>query len=235
MVASEVPPAAGDSSNGRAHVLLVDDDWICREVATEILRANGVGVTAASSGSQALELLGTTRFDLVLMDLQMPGMGGIEAARRIKANPGTATLPVIAMSADTFDDEAERLSEAGMDDYVNKPVEPDALVEILRRWLPAHRVAPRGVVTCTCISHSTKKMHGQVTLIARPLPRGEGRGEGSPVMSDRSISSQPLTAPFRIASSASSSRGVAPARTPSEPLSPRESAARPSHPPLAKV
>ena len=145
MVASEVPPAAGDSSNGRAHVLLVDDDWICREVATEILRANGVGVTAASSGSQALELLGTTRFDLVLMDLQMPGMGGIEAARRIKANPGTATLPVIAMSADTFDDEAERLSEAGMDDYVNKPVEPDALVEILRRWLPAHRVAPRGV------------------------------------------------------------------------------------------
>ena len=135
-VASEVPPAAGDSSNGRAHVLIVDDDWICREVASEILRANGVGVTSASSGSEALGLLGTTRFDLVLMDLQMPDMGGIEAARRIKANPRTASLPVIAMSADTFDGEADRLSDAGMDDYVNKPVEPDALAEILRRWLP---------------------------------------------------------------------------------------------------
>ena len=142
-VARDAPPA-GDSAHNGAHVLLVDDDWICREVASEILRANGVGVTSVSSGSEALGLLGKMRFDLVLMDLQMPDMGGIEAARRIKANPGTATLPIIAMSADTFDDESERLTEAGMDDYVNKPVEPDALVEILRRWLPGHRPATRG-------------------------------------------------------------------------------------------
>jgi two-component system sensor histidine kinase/response regulator len=134
-------PALESPANG-AHVLLVDDDWICREVATEILRANGVGVTSASSGSEALSLLGSTRFDLVLMDLRMPEMGGIEAARRIKANPETARVPIIAMSADRLD-EAESLSDTGMDDYVNKPVEPDALVEILRRWLPAHRATTR--------------------------------------------------------------------------------------------
>ena len=132
---SPVAHTAPTPRNG-AHVLLVDDDWICREVAAEILRANGVGVTAAASGSEALDLLGTTGFDLVLMDLQMPDMGGIEAARRIKANPGTERLPIIAMSADVFDDETARLSESGMDDYVNKPVEPEALVAILHRWLP---------------------------------------------------------------------------------------------------
>jgi signal transduction histidine kinase/DNA-binding response OmpR family regulator/ligand-binding sensor domain-containing protein len=134
-------PGLESPTNG-AHVLLVDDDWICREVATEILRANGVGVTSAQSGREALGLLGSTPFDLILMDLRMPDMGGIEAARRIKANPETARLPIIAMSADTLD-EAESLADTGMDDYVNKPVEPDALVEVLRRWLPAHRASTR--------------------------------------------------------------------------------------------
>jgi signal transduction histidine kinase/CheY-like chemotaxis protein/ligand-binding sensor domain-containing protein len=135
-----LPAAAGDSTSNGSHVLLVDDDWICREVAVAMLSGNRVGVTAASSGREALELLATKRFDLVLMDLQMPDMGGIETARRIKANPGTAKLPVIAMSSDTFDGEPARLAEAGLDDYVAKPVEPKALAEVLGRWLPASRV-----------------------------------------------------------------------------------------------
>jgi len=124
-----------------AQVLLVDDDWICREVATEILRSNGVGVTAVASGSDALTLLEVKHFDLVLMDLHMPNMSGIEAARRIKANPHTSRLPVIAMSADTFDGESARLTETGMDDHVPKPVEPETLTAVVGRWLPARRDA----------------------------------------------------------------------------------------------
>jgi CheY-like chemotaxis protein len=76
------------------------------------------------------------------MDLHMPKMSGVETARRIKANAATAKLPVIAMSADTFDGEAARLAETGMDDYVAKPVEPDALVAAVERWLPQNSGAP---------------------------------------------------------------------------------------------
>jgi len=124
--------AAAAPPNG-VNVLVVDDDWICREVATEILRGNGVGVTTAASGGEALELLDRTRVDLVLMDLQMPTMSGVETARRIKST--RARLPIIAMSADTLDGDSTRLSETGMDDYLMKPVEPDALLATVRRWL----------------------------------------------------------------------------------------------------
>jgi CheY-like chemotaxis protein/anti-sigma regulatory factor (Ser/Thr protein kinase) len=132
-------PAVASSANG-TNVLLVDDDWICREVATEILRGNGLGVTTASSGEQALDFLHQTRFDLVLMDLHMPDMGGVETTRRIRANPETARIPIIAMTADTFDGEATRLAQTGMDDYVVKPVEPSTLATVVNRWLPARSV-----------------------------------------------------------------------------------------------
>ena len=128
-----IPAAAAEVGGSTPNILVVDDDWICREVATEILRGNGVGVTTAASGGEALELLDRTRFDLVLMDLQMPTMSGIETARRIKS--ARARLPIIAMSADTLDGDSTRLSETGMDDYVMKPVEPDALLATVRRWL----------------------------------------------------------------------------------------------------
>ena len=133
---AEATPRAEESPQG-ANVLLVDDDWICREVATEILRASGVGVTVAASGSEALELFDRAQFDLVLMDLQMPKMSGIETARRMKSNAKSARLPIIAMSADALDGDSARLAETGMDDYLCKPVEPDALLAVVRRWLNA--------------------------------------------------------------------------------------------------
>jgi signal transduction histidine kinase/CheY-like chemotaxis protein/ligand-binding sensor domain-containing protein len=117
------------------HVLLVDDDAICRDVATEILHHNGVAVTAVASGSEALEELDGRRFDLVMIDLRMPVMSGIETTRRIRAKTRSARIPIVAMSADTFDGEPARLAEAGMDDYVTKPVEPAAVKAMLGRWL----------------------------------------------------------------------------------------------------
>jgi signal transduction histidine kinase/CheY-like chemotaxis protein/ligand-binding sensor domain-containing protein len=132
-VAPPTPAAVAEVGGPTPNVLVVDDDWICREVATEILRGNGVGVTTAASGGEALDLLDRTRVDLVLMDLQMPTMSGVETARRIKS--ARARLPIIAMSADTLDGDSTRLSETGMDDYLMKPVEPDALLATVRRWL----------------------------------------------------------------------------------------------------
>jgi signal transduction histidine kinase/CheY-like chemotaxis protein/ligand-binding sensor domain-containing protein len=116
----------------RGSVLLVDDDWICREVAQELLRGCGVSVTTASSGAEALTLVGESHFDLVFMDLRMPGMDGVETTRRIRATAGKGRLPIIAMSAESGDG-----ASATMDDAISKPVEPAALAGALDKWLPA--------------------------------------------------------------------------------------------------
>jgi signal transduction histidine kinase/CheY-like chemotaxis protein/ligand-binding sensor domain-containing protein len=119
--------AAPVAAEGRS-VLLVDDDSICRQIAQELLRGHGISVTSATNGREAVDLARKQKFDLVLMDLRMPGMDGIEATRHIKALQGMDRLPIIAMSAEPADHE-------GMDDAISKPVEPEALNAALRRWL----------------------------------------------------------------------------------------------------
>jgi CheY-like chemotaxis protein len=120
----------------------VDDDWICREVAGELLKGHGVLVTPAETGRDALGLLGRGGFDLVLTDVNMPEMDGVEVARRIKADPALRGTPIVAMTAESFDDTRERFAEIAVDAYLAKPVEPDALTEVLSRFLPASQ-APR--------------------------------------------------------------------------------------------
>jgi signal transduction histidine kinase/DNA-binding response OmpR family regulator/sugar lactone lactonase YvrE len=128
----KVPSSRSDE---KASVLLVDDDWICREVAQELLRASGVVVTLAASGREAMDLIGRKQFDLVFMDVQMPEMDGVETTRRIRAEPGMERMPIIAMSADPFQKDGESIA-GGMDDYLVKPVEPESLQAMLTRWLP---------------------------------------------------------------------------------------------------
>ena len=76
-------------------------------------------------------------FDLVLMDVQLPHMDGMAATRAIRALPGGGNLPIIAMTANAFAEDRRRCLEAGMNDHVGKPVNPDALYQCLARWLPA--------------------------------------------------------------------------------------------------
>ncbi|HJW93202.1 MAG TPA: response regulator [Thermoanaerobaculia bacterium] len=120
---------AYESGTSSRNVLVVDDDWICRQVAQELLQGQGVSVTTASSGREAVDLASKSQFDLVFMDVQMPEMDGIETTRRIKSSPGLARIPVIAMTADDT-------PAPGMDDQILKPVEPEALASALSRWLP---------------------------------------------------------------------------------------------------
>ena len=131
--------AVSDDADGR-RVLLVDDDTVCRLVSEEGLRALGLQVTPVASGEAALHAFEQASFDLVLMDLQMPGMGGVETARRIRTLPKRRAIPMIAMTADSFEGEPARFAETGMDDFIGKPIDPVALAELVRRWLPVEPV-----------------------------------------------------------------------------------------------
>ena len=130
--ARDVAPAA---LRGR-RVLLVEDNELNRFVATELLcDVAGMDVTLADNGQQALDHLAAAAFDLVLMDIQMPGMDGLQATRLIRANPALARLPVIAMTAHAMAGDREKSRAAGMNDHVTKPFEPAQLFETMLRWL----------------------------------------------------------------------------------------------------
>jgi signal transduction histidine kinase len=115
-------------------VLLAEDNPVNQKLATTLLTRWGHRVTAAANGAEAIAALGRERFDAVLMDIHMPGMDGLEATRRIRAMAdGTARIPIVAMTADALDGDALACLEAGMDDYVAKPVDPARLLAALNR------------------------------------------------------------------------------------------------------
>jgi len=117
--------------------LLVEDNAINREVARGLLRGLGLSVDEAVGGVEALPLLGRERYDVVLMDIQMPGMDGLEATTRIRAIPELQDLPVVAMTAHAMHGDRERFLAAGMSDYISKPIDEESLSEVLSRWIPA--------------------------------------------------------------------------------------------------
>jgi signal transduction histidine kinase/DNA-binding response OmpR family regulator len=121
------------SVRGR-HVLLVEDDPLNREVAGELLAALELRVTSVVNGAEALrQLASDPSIDLVLLDIQMPVMDGLETIRRLR--PGHPDLPVIAMTANNLSGDRERCLQAGMSDYLAKPIDPQHLESVLERWL----------------------------------------------------------------------------------------------------
>ena len=125
-----------------ARVLVVEDNLLNQEVARELLLGAGLQVDVAENGAVALDRLSAAAYDLVFMDLLMPVMGGIAAAEAIRKVEAWRDLPVIAMTADVMPADRERALAAGMNDFVAKPIDPDQLWAVLRRWLkPAARPA----------------------------------------------------------------------------------------------
>ena len=132
-----------------AELLLVEDNPTNQEIAQAMLRKMGLRVSLANNGREALDWLAEHEADLVLMDLQMPVMGGLEATAAIRATDRGRELPIIAMTAAAFADDRQRVLDAGMNDYVSKPVDPQQLLVTLLRWLPerADTGAPAPTVT----------------------------------------------------------------------------------------
>ena len=116
-------------------VLVVDDDALNREVAERILGFGGLAVDCAEHGQMALEMLDRRHYALVLMDMQMPTMDGLEATRRIRQKMRFATLPVIAMTANAYEQDKRRCLEAGMDDILIKPFDQKDAFACILNWL----------------------------------------------------------------------------------------------------
>jgi PAS domain S-box-containing protein len=115
-------------------VLIAEDHALNQQVISELLRDFGIAVTLVGNGAQAVERANPLDFDLVLMDLQMPVMDGLEATRIIRTRYSAAELPVIAMTADAFSDVREQCYVVGMNDHVTKPFELDNLIAVLIHW-----------------------------------------------------------------------------------------------------
>jgi PAS domain S-box-containing protein len=123
-----------------ARILLVEDNTFNQQIALEMLEEAGSSVCLANNGQEALALLHQASFDCVLMDVQMPLMDGLEATRRIRADPALAELRVLAMTATATSEDRVRCLDAGMDDFISKPIQPALMYQTIANWLPAQRV-----------------------------------------------------------------------------------------------
>ena len=126
---------SGVPADAKSLVLLADDNEIFRSTCCDVLQTWGCRVITASDGAEALEVARTRRPALVLMDIQMPGLNGMDAIRRLRADAVLAKLPVIALTALVMPGDRERCLQAGADEYVSKPVHWADLLEVMARLL----------------------------------------------------------------------------------------------------
>ena len=126
-----------------AYLLLAEDNEINQQVARELLEKAGVTVAIVKNGKEAIARLWEEKFDGVLMDMQMPVMGGVTATREIRKNPRLAGLPIIAMTANVMAGDLDQCMEAGMNDHITKPLDPNQMLATLVKWItPAQPIAP---------------------------------------------------------------------------------------------
>ncbi len=176
LVQAESRPQAGDKRPGRGNtmlrwrgerVLLVEDIPINQTIAKAMLKKAGLEVGIANNGQEALDMLRTQHFQLVLMDIQMPVMDGLTACRQIRNDPHLQTLPVIAMTAHATTEDQAQSRLAGMNAHLTKPITPGVLYETIARWLP-----PAGADTADTAPAESRLPVDWPTLAEIDLRRG---------------------------------------------------------------
>ncbi|HXU94300.1 MAG TPA: response regulator [Gallionella sp.] len=177
-----VPPIDTHPDLTGLRVLLVEDNKFNQQLANTLLVRAGVNVGIADDGLEALQALRHESFDAVLMDMQMPTMGGLEATRQIRKDPALADLPIIAMTANAMAGDRESCLAAGMNDYIAKPLHYQALYATLARWTqrdePAARAAeevppPGGTPSVLDAENAMARMGGEdlyLTMLGKFVP-----------------------------------------------------------------
>ena len=120
----------------RKRILVVEDQEDNRQIIRDMLTFTDYEIVEAESGEAALALVATKRPDLILMDIQLPGIDGYEATRWIKADPALRSIPIIAVTSYALSGEEQKARAAGVDDYVPKPYSPRQLLAKIRQYLP---------------------------------------------------------------------------------------------------
>jgi signal transduction histidine kinase/CheY-like chemotaxis protein/HPt (histidine-containing phosphotransfer) domain-containing protein len=164
--------SANDAAPLQGTVLLVEDNPVNRQVAQRLLSLSGLQVATAEHGREALDKLAQSSFAAVFMDCQMPVMDGYTATRewrRIEQQQGRARLPIIAMTANAMVGDREKCLDAGMDDYLSKPIHRQTLLEILVRWLRDHATPTTLETPATTIGRASPKVVA-TAKVAPPSP-----------------------------------------------------------------
>jgi two-component system, sensor histidine kinase len=151
-----------------ARVLVAEDNAINQEIIGALLQRLGANATIVGNGALALAALRTGRFDVVLMDCNMPVMDGYEATRRIRAEPVRNSIPIIALTANALAEDRQRCMDAGMDDFLSKPIPMSSLAKALARWAPAAASQGAGPVQPKAVQPPTTQPKGAQPDGARP-------------------------------------------------------------------
>ncbi|MEZ9198739.1 response regulator [Shewanella sp. 10N.286.54.B9] len=131
-----------------AHLLLVEDNEINQEIATELLSMAGIEVATASNGKEAVDMALANHYDAILMDIQMPVMDGYDATRAIRLVPEKRSIPIIAMTANAMSGDREKCLDAGMNDHIPKPINPQEVYRTLAKWIePTGKELPQPINT----------------------------------------------------------------------------------------
>jgi CheY-like chemotaxis protein len=188
---SEVTPSDVAQSTGRprGRVLLAEDNAVNQKVAVRMLEKLGYRADVAANGLEALEVLSRGRYGAVLMDVQMPEMDGYEATAEIRRREEGSErhTPVIAMTANAMQGDREKAIEAGMDDYVSKPVKLEALAGVLKRWVLQEEEAKADTTTSARDAGNSLATTGGSVDVSVLMGLRELQGEGEPDILDELI------------------------------------------------